>query len=57
MRYRATIYVDLHTDNKKEAEKKLMDIVLDIPNSFQGDISEMPHGSEISLDNKEPNSS
>ena len=53
MRYRATIYVDIFSDTKEEAEKKCMDIVLGIPNSFQGDVSECTHGSEISLNTED----
>ena len=49
MRYRATICVDLWCDSKEEAEKKSMDIVLGLPNSFQIALSLMPHGSDISL--------
>ena len=54
MRYRATICVDIWADTKEEAEKKSMDIVLGLPNSFQDTLIELPHGSEISLDSQEP---
>ena len=57
MRYRSTICVDIWADTKEEAEEKSMDIVLDIPNSFQVAISRIPHGSEVSLDTKEPSCS
>ena len=53
-RYRSTILVDIWADSKEEAEDKSLDIVLGIPNSLQADISIMPHGSEFSLDAKEP---
>ena len=46
--------VDVWADTKEEAEKKSMDIVLGLPNSFQVAISRMPHGSTISLDTEEP---
>ena len=52
-RYRSTINVDIWADTKEEAEEKSMDIVLGLPNSFQVAISQMPHGSEISLDAEE----
>ena len=54
MRYRATICVDVWTDSKEEAEKKVEDIVLGLPNSFQIALSRLPHGSEISLVSEEP---
>ena len=57
MRYRATIAVDVWADTKEEAEKMSHDIVLGIPNSFQNTLSELPHGSKISLDSQEPESS
>jgi len=49
MRYRATICVDIWTDSKEGAEKKVEDIVLGLPNSFQIALSRLPHGSKISL--------
>ena len=49
MRYRATICVDVWADSKEEAEKKVEDIVLGLPNSFQIALSRTPHGSKISL--------
>ena len=49
MRYRATIAVDVWVDTKEEAEKRVQDIVLGLPNSFQMAISRLPHGSKISL--------
>ena len=54
MRYRSTICVDIWADTKEEAEEKAMDIVLGLPNSFQDTLTELPHGSEISLDSQEP---
>ena len=49
MRYRATIAVDIFADTKEEAEKRVQDIVLGLPNSFQIAISRLPPGSKISL--------
>ena len=49
MRYRAEICVDVFADTKEEAEKRVQDIVLGLPNSFQIAISRLPHGSKISL--------
>ena len=49
MRYRATIGLDIFVDSKEEAEKKVEDIVLGLPNSFQIALSRLPHGSKISL--------
>ena len=49
MRYRATIAVDVFVDTKEEAEKRVQDIVLGLPNSFSMAISRLPHGSKISL--------
>ena len=49
MRYRATIAVDLLVDTKEEAEKRVQDIVLGLPNSFSMAIFRLPHGSKISL--------
>ena len=49
VRYRLTLMVDLWADTKEGAEKQVDGIVLGIPNSFQTDVSELPHGSEISL--------
>ena len=49
MRYRATIAVDVWADTKEEAEKRVQDIVLGLPDSFQIAISRLPHGSKISL--------
>ena len=54
MRYRATIKVDVWADTLLEAEKQVYGIVLGIPNSFQTDVSELPHGSEISLIQEDP---
>jgi hypothetical protein len=54
MRYRATICVDVWTDSKEEAEQRVQDIVLGLPNSFQIALSRMPHGSKISLVSEEP---
>ncbi len=50
MRYRATICVDVWSDTKEEAEKKVDSIVEGLPNSFQISVSRMPHGGTISLD-------
>ena len=50
MRYRATIAVDIFVDTKEEAEKRVQDIVLDLPNSFLMAISRLPHGSKISFE-------
>ena len=49
MRYRATIAVDVWADTKEEAEKRVQDIVLGLPDSFQIAIDRLPHGSKISL--------
>ena len=49
MRYRATIKVDVWADTLLEAEKKVDDIVLGLPNSFQIALEPLPHGSKISL--------
>ena len=49
MRYRATIAVDIFADTKEEAEKRVQDIVLGLPDSFSMAISRLPHGSKISL--------
>ena len=49
MRYRAEICVDVFADTKEEAEKRVQDIVLGLPNSFQIAINRLPHGSKISL--------
>ena len=54
MRYRATICVDVWTDSKEEAEKKVESIVLGIPDSFLMALSRLPHGSKISLVSEEP---
>ena len=50
MRYRATIAVDVFVDTKEEAEKRVQDIVLGLPNSFSMAISRLPHGSKISFE-------
>ena len=50
MRYRATIAVDVFVDTKEEAEKRVQDIVLGLPNSFQMAIFRLPHGSKISFE-------
>ena len=54
VRYRLTLMVDLWADTKEGAEKQAEGIVLGIPNSFQTDVSELPHGSEISLIKEDP---
>ena len=54
MRFRASIAVDIFVDTKEEAEKRVQDIVLGLPNSFLMAISRLPHGSKISLVSEEP---
>ena len=54
MRYRATIAVDVFVDTKEEAEKRVQDIVLGLPNSFSMAISRLSHGSKISLVSEKP---
>ena len=49
MRYRATIYLDVSANTLLEAEKQVNDLLLGLPNSFQAEVSELPHGSKISL--------
>ena len=49
MRFRASIAVDIFVDTKEEAEKRVQDIVLGLPNSFSMAIDRLPHGSKISL--------
>ena len=49
MRFRASIAVDIFVDTKEEAEKRVQDIVLGLPNSFLMALSRLPHGSKISL--------
>ena len=56
MRYRATIYVDLWHDEPGGASKELERIVKSIPNSFSDGLSELPHGSKISLIQENPDS-
>ena len=41
--------VDVWANSLLEAEKKVNDIVLGLPNSFLSEVSELPHGSKISL--------
>jgi len=48
-RYRATICVDVWSDDKEGAEKKVGGIVSRLPNSFQVAVSRLPHGSSLSL--------
>ena len=48
MRYRGTIYLDVFADSKEEAEDKVAKAIKSLPNSFEGEISELPHGSKIS---------
>lgn len=48
-RYRAAIYVDMWYESKEEAAKELYRLIKSIPNSFTDGVSEMPHGSEVSL--------
>jgi len=54
MRYRATIAVDVFVDTKEEAEKRVQDIVLGLPNSFLMAINQLPHGSKVSLVSEKP---
>ena len=54
MRFRASIAVDIFADTKEEAEKRVQDIVLGLPNSFSMAISRLPHGSKISLVSEKP---
>ena len=49
MRFRASIAVDIFVDTKEEAEKRVQDIVLGLPDSFLMTLSRLPHGSKISL--------
>ena len=56
MRYRAEICLDICADSKLEAEKRLDEIVLGIPNSFQVALNRLPHGSKISLIQEDPDS-
>ena len=49
MRYRCKIAVDVFADTKEEAEKRVQEIVLGLPNSFSMAINRLPHGSKISL--------
>ena len=49
MRYRAIIAVDIFVDTKEEAEKRVQDIVLGLPDSLLMAINRLPHGSKISL--------
>ena len=49
MRFRASIAVDIFVNTKEEAEKRVQDIVLGLPNSFSMAIDRLPHGSKISL--------
>ena len=57
MRYRATIYIDLWHDSSKGASKELEKIVKSIPNSFSDGLSALPHGSEISFVQENPDDS
>ena len=50
MRYRATIYCDVFTDNKQEAEEIVSEIVSSIKNAYMDEVVRMPHGSELSFD-------
>ena len=50
MRYRATIAVDVWADTKEEAEKRVQDIVLGLPDSLLMAINRLPHGSKISFE-------
>ena len=54
VRYRAEICLDIYADSKLEAEKKLDEIVLGLPNSFQVALNRLPHGSGISLEQENP---
>tara|TARA_Y100000310_G_C20359450_1_gene658268 strand:+ start:250 stop:426 length:177 start_codon:yes stop_codon:yes gene_type:complete len=57
MRYRATIYIDLWHESSKEASKELEKIVKSIPNSFSDGLIALPHGSDISLVQENPDNS
>ena len=48
-RYRATIYVDLWSDSPEKASRELAKLIKSIPNSFTDGLSELKHGSEVSL--------
>ena len=55
-RYRAAIYVDYWAEDGRGAAKQLEETLSSIPNAFTDGVSEMPHGSAISLD-EEPKGS
>jgi len=50
------IAVRVWADSREEAEKQVDDLVLGIPNSFQIALESLPHGSEISLIQEDPDS-
>mgnify|MGYP003110691088 FL=1 len=54
MRYRAIIAVDLFAKDKKDAQKQLDKVIGDLPCSFELSLEFYPHGSDISLIDKEP---
>ena len=57
-RFRATVYVDLWAESGKGASFQLNQILRTVPNSFSDGLSELKHGSEISLiDDKESETS
>ena len=53
-RYRGIIAVDVWVNSAEEAEEQVNDIVLGISNAFQISVERLPHGSEISLTDKDP---
>ena len=53
-RYRGIIAVDVWVDSAEEAEKQIYDIVLGLSNAFQISVERLPHGSDISLTDKDP---
>ena len=56
MRYRGTIAIDVWADSIEEAEEQVDGIVLGLPNAFQIALESLPHGSEISLIEENPDS-
>jgi len=52
MRYRGTIYIDVYAENRADAEDELLKIVLGLKGSFMGDVSPLPHGSSLNLQEK-----
>ena len=54
MRYIATIYVEIFSEDGKAASRKLEKVVKSIPNSWSDGLEQKPHGSKISLVSEEP---